>query len=140
MLLSSSRSVYKLIATDLLTRRSTALVALPSPTDVGADMSGTDSNSGFSFDTSVLNPHGPRSIKSTIWWVPQSFRWAVCIQKAKKDAVIPSSDDFCVNQLLTGDEFNEERERRFIEAATAWNKLDGSKRPRILLPDVAASS
>ena len=103
-------------------------------------MSGTDSNSGFSFDTSVVNPHGPRTIKGVIWWCPKSFCWNVWIQRPKKkSAANYSADKPMVNKSLIGDEFHEEKHRLFIEAATAWNELDGSKRPRITLPNVAPS-
>ena len=92
------------------------------------------------FDTSLQNPHGPHSIKNLIWWAPLTYRWAIWIQKAKKDAVIPTNKDFRVDSLLNGDEFNVEYKRIFIEVATTWNKFDGSKRARILLADDAASS
>ena len=116
-----------------------SLGSLPSPTDVATDMSGTYPISGFSFDNFVLNPHGPRTIKGVIWWCPKAFRWAIWIQKAKKGTVNHSAEEFCVNKSLTGDAYTEERDLLSIEATTAWNKLDCSKRPRIKLPDVAPS-
>ena len=50
----------------------------------------------------------------------------------------PKAKDFRIDPTLTGDAFNPEREGLYREAATVWNDMDGSKRARIKLSDVAA--
>ena len=41
-----------------------SICSVPSPTDVGTDISGSDSSSSFGFETSAHNPYGPCNIKN----------------------------------------------------------------------------
>ena len=140
LLSENSAKVFQKRLRDYCDTSDQSIGSVPSPTDVGTDMSGSDSSPSFGFPTSARKSFGPRNIKNLIWWHPVAFRWAIWIQKPKKDDTLPKPGDFKVNSLLQGYEFNKEYERVFVEAATIWNKLDHSKRDRIVLTDDAPSS
>ena len=55
----------------------------PSPSDGGTHTTGADSGPTFGFTSSVRKPFGARRIDRVIWWCPQSFRWAMWIQKPR---------------------------------------------------------
>ena len=94
--------------------------------------SSTDSGTDSSSTPKKPPPQGVVNVRGKLWWRASTFSWHVNCSQPKKGMFIPSETEFKVDPSLKGDDFRSERVRTYAAAATAWNQIDCSKRPRLV--------
>ena len=75
---------------------------------------------------------GAVNVRGKICWRASTYSWHVNYSKPKKGIKIPLATEFAVDPSLMGADFISERDRTYAAAATAWNLIDTSKRPRLV--------